>query len=171
METPHVHLYANQIEEIKKMKLGTKARYAVMGVVDVALYAHGRPVPLSMIAHRQEISIPYLEQLFHKLKRRGILESVRGAAGGYRLGRPPQHITIMDIIAAVDEPLHATRCVPRETDGCMSQGSRCIVHHLWDRLGHHIQDYLASVTVADLQVNRNPTIEGVCHESIYAARG
>ena len=136
------------------MKLGTKARYAVMGVVDIALYSQDKPVPLSMVAHRQEISVPYLEQLFHKLKRCGILQSVRGASGGYKLGRPSHQITMTDIITAVNEPLHATRCLPGPSQGCMTQGSRCIVHHLWDQLGKHIQNYLDSVTVADLQASR-----------------
>ena len=144
------------------MKLGTKARYAVMGMVDLTLHETGFPVALSAIAARQEISVPYLEQLFNKLKSRGLIASVRGAAGGYVLGRPASQITVADIIIAVGEPLHATRCDPKSAHGCLTQGATCVVHHLWDKLSQQIYGYLESVTLEDLRAPS--TILQVCHD-------
>jgi len=134
------------------MKLGTRGRYAVMAVIDLAIQEKelGQPVSLSAIAERQEISLSYLEQLFSKLRHQKVLISVRGASGGYLLARPPEHITVADVVMAVDEPIHATRCLPRSSRGCLKNGSRCQVHHLWDALGNHIYHFLQTVTIADV---------------------
>lgn len=132
------------------MKLSTKGRYAVMALCDLASHAEGRPVALADIAERQEISLSYLEQLFAKLRRGGLVRSVRGPGGGYLLTQPPSETRISDIILAVDEPIRATRCTPGQPYGCRSNKSRCQTHDLWEELGNQIYLYLSSVTVADV---------------------
>jgi len=132
------------------MKLSTKGRYAVMALVDLAAHAKGRPVALSEIAARQEISLSYLEQLFARLRRGRLVQSVRGPGGGYLLARPAGAIAVAEIIAAVDEPLHATRCAPGAPGGCRTDRSRCLTHDLWAGLGRQIQAYLSSVSIADV---------------------
>tara|TARA_R100000988_G_C3957576_1_gene144444 strand:- start:203 stop:676 length:474 start_codon:yes stop_codon:yes gene_type:complete len=134
------------------MKLSTKGRYAVMAMADLAGAATDGPVTLSDIASRQSISLSYLEQLFAKLRRADIVSSVRGPGGGYKLSRDPGSIRISDIILAVDEPLHATRC--SEAKGCLADGRRCITHDLWDELGRHIFLFLSSVTLEDVLERR-----------------
>jgi len=107
-----------------------------------------RATALAEIAQRQEISLSYLEQLFARLRRKGLVISARGPGGGYRLAHSAEETRISDIIHAVDEPLRATRCA--EAKGCMIKGERCLTHDLWEDLGHHIEDYLASVSLADV---------------------
>lgn len=135
------------------MKLSTKGRYAVMAMVDLAINSNDRPVCLADITERQEISLSYLEQLFAKLRRGGLVKSVRGPGGGYLLAHPAEGMRICDIILAVDEPIRATRCTPGQPFGCRSNKSRCLTHDLWEELGNQIYLYLSSVTVADV-VNR-----------------
>jgi Rrf2 family iron-sulfur cluster assembly transcriptional regulator len=132
------------------MKLSTKGRYAVMAMTDLATNASGRPVALADIAKRQEISLSYLEQLFAKLRRGGLVRSVRGPGGGYLLARGADATPISDIILAVDEPIRATRCTPGAPKGCTGLSSRCTTHSLWEALGKSIEDFLASVTLADV---------------------
>jgi Rrf2 family iron-sulfur cluster assembly transcriptional regulator len=132
------------------MKLSTKGRYAVMAMVDIAAYGRGRPTSLAQVAGRQDISLSYLEQLFAKLRRAGLVHSARGPGGGYVLARGAGEIAIDEIVRAVDEPLHATRCTPGQAFGCHGGGSRCLTHDLWEGLGRQIQGYLASVTIADV---------------------
>jgi Rrf2 family iron-sulfur cluster assembly transcriptional regulator len=135
------------------MRLSTKGRYAVMAMADLA--AHGAParaVSLAEIAARQQISLPYLEQLFARLRRRGLVTSARGPGGGYRLARGADQTSIADIVHAVDEPLRATRCGLGK--GCMTKGERCLTHDLWADLGARIEDYLASVSLADVASGR-----------------
>ncbi|MGZ9034851.1 MAG: Rrf2 family transcriptional regulator, partial [Rhodospirillales bacterium] len=102
------------------------------------------------VADRQEISLSYLEQLFGKLRRGGLVASVRGPGGGYLLAREPQAMRIADIILAVDEPIKATRCTPGSPRGCHSHKGRCLTHDLWEELGNQIYLYLSSVTLADV---------------------
>jgi len=135
------------------VKLSTKGRYAVMAMVDLAINSNDRPVCLADIAERQEISLSYLEQLFAKLRRGGLVKSVRGPGGGYLLAHPAEGMRICDIILAVDEPIRATRCTPGQPFGCRSNKTRCLTHDLWEELGNQIYLYLSSVTVADV-VNR-----------------
>ena len=132
------------------MRLSTKGRYAVMAMVDLARRESEatRGVALADIAARQEISLSYLEQLFARLRRRGLVKSARGPGGGYRLANGPEATSIADIVHAVDEPLRATRC--SEAKGCMIKGERCLTHDLWEDLGCRIEDYLASVSLADV---------------------
>ena len=133
------------------MRLSTKGRYAVMAMVDLARRESEatRGVALADIAARQEISLSYLEQLFARLRRRGLVKSARGPGGGYRLSRTAAETTIADIVHAVDEPIRATRCA-EQGKGCMLKGERCLTHDLWEHLGDRIEDYLASVSLADV---------------------
>lgn len=136
------------------MKLSTKGRYAVMAMVDLASHSKGHPVVLADIADRQEISLSYLEQLFAKLRRNGLVKSVRGPGGGYLLAMPAAETRVSDIILAVDEPMHATRCTPGSPAGCRSNKSRCLTHDLWEELGNHIHAYLSAVSVEDVVARR-----------------
>lgn len=136
------------------MKLSTKGRYAVMALVDLAANDAGRPIALAEIAERQEISLSYLEQLFAKLRRGGLVKSVRGPGGGYRLAHPAEETRISDVILAVDEPIRATRCQPGQPYGCRSNQSRCMTHDLWEELSNQIYLFLSSVTVADVVSRR-----------------
>ena len=132
------------------MRLSTKGRYAVMAMVDLARHSAGKPVALAEIADRQEISLSYLEQLFAKLRRAGLVGSVRGPGGGYLLARDCTETRVSDIILAVDEPIRATRCHPSSAAGCQSDKSRCLTHDLWEELGNQIHLYLSSVSLADV---------------------
>ena len=136
------------------MKLSTKGRYAVMAMVDLAKHSNGHPVALADIADRQEISLSYLEQLFAKLRRGGLIRSVRGPGGGYLLARPIDATRVSDIILAVDEPIRATRCRPDSPSGCKSDRSRCLTHDLWEELGNQIHLFLSSVTLEDVTNRR-----------------
>ena len=132
------------------MNLSTKGRYAVMAMVDLARNANGKPVALNEIAQRQEISLSYLEQLFARLRRGGLVVSARGPGGGYRLARGADETRISDIMIAVDEPLKATRCELGSPKGCTGQQGRCVTHDLWEELGRQIYIFLSSVTLADV---------------------
>jgi Rrf2 family transcriptional regulator, iron-sulfur cluster assembly transcription factor len=141
------------------MQLSTRGRYAVMAMVDLAtrqaIGCECGPVCLAEIAARQQLSLSYLEQLFGKLRRAGLVASARGPGGGYRLARTSDRITIADIVGAVDEQLHATRCHD-DSGGCMAgpapggPGERCQTHDLWYELGRQIGLFLAGVTLADV---------------------
>lgn len=146
------------------MKLSTKGRYAVMALVDLAFHTNdGKPVALADIAGRQEISLSYLEQLFAKLRRGGLVRSVRGPGGGYLLARPATELRISDAILAVDEPIRATRCSPGSPVGCQSNKSRCLTHDLWEELGNQIHLFLSSVSLADVCERRILGSSGVSH--------
>src|ERR1700761_2460475 len=141
------------------MRLSTKGRYAVMAMADLAGHAMDadagiRPVALADIAERQDISLSYLEQLFAKLRRGGLVTSVRGPGGGYRLSRPSGDLRIADIIMAVDEPIAATRCKSGSSKGCTKTGARCVTHDLWEELGQQIHVFLSSVSLADVVERR-----------------
>jgi Rrf2 family iron-sulfur cluster assembly transcriptional regulator len=138
------------------MRLSTKGRYAVMAMADLARRQSPseRGLSLADIAERQDISLSYLEQLFARLRRKGLVISARGPGGGYRLALAPAEITVAAIIHAVDEPLHATRCGALEHEGCMQRGERCLTHDLWDDLGRHIENFLTSVSLADVAEGR-----------------
>lgn len=135
------------------MRLSTKGRYAVMAMADLASTSHGKPVALADIAERQEISLSYLEQLFGRLRKGGLVKSVRGPGGGYLLSRSPVDMRISDIILAVDEPIQTTRCAPGSPAGCHNNKGRCLTHDLWEELGNQIYLYLSAVTL-DMVVNR-----------------
>jgi len=149
------------------VKLSTKGRYAVMAMVDLAKRSQSgqstAPVTLSDIAERQEISLSYLEQLFSRLRKAGLVNSVRGPGGGYMLARSSAELRIADIVLAVDEPLRATRCQPNSGEGCMSDSSRCQTHDLWEELGNHIYLFLSFVTLDDVCARRVLGMSGMLH--------
>jgi Rrf2 family iron-sulfur cluster assembly transcriptional regulator len=134
------------------MRLTTKGRFAVTAMIDLALRQGKGPVTLSGISQRQSISLSYLEQLFGKLRRHEIVESIRGPGGGYSLARRADKVTVADIIIAVDEPLDATQCGGK--DHChgadATTGARCMTHELWATLNEKMVDYLDSVSLQDL---------------------
>ena len=132
------------------MILGTKARYAVMAMVELSGREPGVPVTLSQLAESQEITLPYLEQIFSKLKRADLVKSVRGPGGGYVLASEAKNINIGHIVHAVDESLKMTRC-ESHAGGCMASKTRCLTHHLWEGLEHQITGYLEGITLADVR--------------------
>lgn len=136
------------------MKLSTKGRYAVMAMADLASHTEGKPIALADVADRQEISLSYLEQLFGKLRRSGLVKSVRGPGGGYLIARDLQDVRISDIILAVDEPIKATRCQPGSPEGCHGSKGRCVTHDLWEELSNQIYLFLSSVSLADVVERR-----------------
>jgi len=129
------------------MRLTTKGRFAVTAMADLAMCDGRSPVTMAAISERQKISLSYLEQLFGKLRRSNIVESVRGPGGGYYLAKPAEKITIAEIIVAVDEPLDATKC--GGLGNCHDE-RQCITHDLWTGLNEKIFEYLASVTLQQL---------------------
>ena len=131
------------------MRLTTKGRFAVTAMVDLAMRDGRGPVTLAQISARQKISLSYLEQLFGKLRRHNLVESVRGPGGGYSLGRGSGEITVADIIVAVDEPIDATGCGGKED--CMgADGGKCMTHDLWSSLNTKMIEYLDSITLKKL---------------------
>jgi len=134
------------------MRLTTKGRFAVTAMIDLALHSEQGPVTLAGISQRQAISLSYLEQLFGKLRRHALVESVRGPGGGYRLARRSEDVTVANIIIAVDEPLDATQCGGKEN--CQGaghgMGKRCMTHELWSTLNQKMFAYLNSVSLQDL---------------------
>jgi Rrf2 family transcriptional regulator, iron-sulfur cluster assembly transcription factor len=137
------------------MELSTKGRYAVMAMADLAQHGgNGQPVSLADISARQEISQSYLEQLFARLRRAGLVTSLRGPGGGYRLAKPMDKTLVGDIMRAVEEPLKATRCNAEQQAGCLKGGRRCLTHDLWDELSRHISLFLGSVSLEDVLAQR-----------------
>ncbi|MEI7537389.1 MAG: Fe-S cluster assembly transcription factor [Comamonadaceae bacterium] len=131
------------------MRLTTKGRFAVTAMIDLGLRQGSGPVTLAAISQRQQISLSYLEQLFGKLRRNGLVESTRGPGGGYSLARNPQGITIAEIITSVDEPIDATHCGGKEN--CLGEGGeRCMTHDLWAALNVRMVEFLDSVTLQKL---------------------
>ncbi len=147
------------------MRLSTKGRYAVMAMADLASQGMDKPVALADIASRQEISLSYLEQLFGKLRKGGLVKSVRGPGGGYKLARDASGIRISDIVLAVDEPLQATRCTPGTPAGCHNNKGRCLTHDLWEELSNQIYLYLSSVTLDLVVEQRVLGTSGMFHGS------
>ncbi len=129
------------------MRLTTKGRFAVTAMIDLAMSNGKGPVTLADISERQKISLSYLEQLFGKLRRRGLVSSVRGPGGGYNLARPTAEVSVADIIVAVDEPIDATQCGGKEN--CKDE-QKCITHDLWADLNKRIFDYLGAVKLSEL---------------------
>ncbi len=136
------------------MNLTTKGRYAVMAMVDLAMHSIKGPITLAEIAQRQDIALNYLEQIFMRLRKNGLVSSVRGPGGGYVINLPAEEIKISKIINAVDESIKMTRCQNQKTLGCMHGKAKCITHNLWEGLGNQISNYLNSITLADICNNR-----------------
>jgi Rrf2 family iron-sulfur cluster assembly transcriptional regulator len=131
-------------------------------MIDIAMYGTKGPVTLAGVSDRQKISLSYLEQLFGKLRRAGLVESVRGPGGGYRLARPADAVSVADVITAVDEPIDATKCGGREN--CKDDGKRCMTHELWSNLNAHIFAYLRSVSLAQLVASQDESDVNVMHD-------
>ncbi len=129
------------------MKLTTKGRYAVTAMLDLALHSVTGPITLSDISNRQGLSLSYLEQLFSRLRRNGLVSSTRGPGGGYQLGRNPEEIKVADVILAVDEPIDATGC---EGNRSCQQGAVCLAHDLWLDLSDSIFRYLNNISLAEI---------------------
>ena len=135
------------------MRLTTKGRFAVTAMIDIAMNSTTGPATLAGVSERQRISLSYLEQLFGKLRRHGLVESVRGPGGGYHLARAADTVSVADIILAVDEPIDATQCGGREN---CHDDRRCMTHELWAGLNAHIFSFLQSVTLAELVRQQQP---------------
>ena len=129
------------------MKLTTKGRYAVTAMLDLAVHNGEGPIALADISERQGISLSYLEQLFAKLRKMGLVASTRGPGGGYRLNHQPKEIAIADVVTAVDEPVDATRCGGAKD--CAGD-TRCLTHDLWEELSQQIRNFLSEVSLADV---------------------
>lgn len=132
------------------MRLTTKGRFAVTAMIDLAMRQDHGPVTLAGISQRQKISLSYLEQLFGKLRRHEIVESVRGPGGGYSLARRAEAVTVADIIIAVDEPLDATQCGGKGNCHGENDTGHCMTHELWATLNRKMVEYLDSVSLKDL---------------------
>lgn len=140
------------------MRLTTKGRFAVTAMIDLAMNNQGGPVTLADISERQKISLSYLEQLFGKLRRNGLVSSVRGPGGGYNLARKQDEVSVADIILAVDEPIDATQCGGKEN--CRDE-QKCLTHDLWADLNNHIFEYLRRVTLAELVEKNRDRVQDV----------
>ena len=142
------------------MRLTTKGRFAVTALLDLAMQRSSGPVKLAEISKRQQISLSYLEQLFTKLRKRKLVDSVRGPGGGYCLAKKMEHVSVADIILAVDEPIDSTQCGGKEN--CHND-KKCMTHDLWKKLNELIFDHLGSVSLQQLvdeqQVNQDSVIE------------
>ncbi|MFZ9642844.1 MAG: Fe-S cluster assembly transcriptional regulator IscR [Candidatus Methylopumilus sp.] len=139
------------------MRLTTKGRFAVTAMLDLAMNEADKPVTLAGISERQSISLSYLEQLFSRLRRSGLVKSVRGPGGGYRIAKSLDVISISEIISAVDELIDATQCGGHEN--CHDEG-RCMTHDLWSSLNVKILEYLSGISLADLIANNESKVKG-----------
>ena len=145
------------------MRLTTKGRFAVTAMLDLALHGGRAPVTLAGISDRQKISLSYLEQLFGKLRRRKLVQSVRGPGGGYHLARDAAHVTVADIVRAVEEPLDSTQCGGREN---CHDNQRCMTHELWEELNETVYGFLSNVKLSALvERQRTKTVSVVRNPS------
>lgn len=133
------------------MKLSTKGRYAVTAMLDLTLHAGSGPISLSEISGRQDISLSYLEQLFSRLRKASLVDSIRGPGGGYELKRPANRITIADVVLAVNEPIDATRCKGK---GDCHEGEHCLSHQLWSELSDQIYQFLSGISLEQVVERR-----------------
>lgn len=146
------------------MKLTSKGRYAVTAMLDVAIHAVSGPVSLADISERQGISLSYLEQLFSRLRKQGLVSSVRGPGGGYRLGKCSAQIAVADVISAVDESINATKC---SGEGNCQGGSQCLTHYLWEDLSDRIEDFLKNIPLSELVEQRNVKMVSQRQDNIH----
>lgn len=133
------------------MKLSTKGRYAVTAMLDLALHSGKGPITLAEISSRQDISLSYLEQLFSKLRKANLVDSVRGPGGGYELKRSSTQISIAEVVLAVNEPLTATKC---DGKGGCQDGDLCLSHQLWSELSDQIYRFLSGITLEQVVQRR-----------------
>ncbi len=149
------------------MRLTSKGRFAVMSLVDIAINSVGnKPVSLSEISNRQNISLPFLEQIFISLKKSGIVKSIRGPSGGYTFAKNPDFIKIYDVIKAIDEDLKIMRCNGIDY-GCIpnKRKTKCLTHNLWNKLSNHILFFLSSVSINDVRKNSYESILNIEHHN------
>ena len=145
------------------MRLTTKGRFAVTAMLDLAMHGTDGPVTLAGISERQKISLSYLEQLFGKLRRRELVESVRGPGGGYYLAREASLVSVADIVRAVEEPLDSTQCGGREN---CHDNQRCMTHELWEELNETVYGFLSNVKLSALvERQRTKTVSVVRNPS------
>ena len=149
------------------MRLTTKGRLAVTAMLDLAMSEADKPITLAGISERQSISLSYLEQLFSRLRRSGLVKSVRGPGGGYRIAKPLTEISVSEIISAVDELIDATQCGGQEN--CHDEG-RCMTHDLWSSLNVKILDYLSGVSLADLVASNEAKAKGLNKPIAFSAK-
>ncbi len=134
------------------MRLTTKGRYAVTAMLDLAIHFDKGSVTLADISRRQGISLSYLEQLFAKLRKKGLVDSTRGPGGGYRLSQPPSEIPVLDVIVAVDEKVDATAC---DGEGNCQDHARCLTHELWMDLSRQLYSFLENINLGKLMEQRD----------------
>ncbi len=154
------------------MRLTTKGRYAVTAMLDLAIHFEDGPITLADISSRQGISLSYLEQLFAKLRRQGLVDSTRGPGGGYRLSRSPREIPVANVITAVDEKIETTRC---DGKGNCQDDDKCLTHELWTELSERIYNFLSGISLGDLvaregvqevAVRQEQNIDAVSHDNL-----
>lgn len=143
------------------MKLSTKGRYAVTAMIDLAINDKQGPTTLADISYCQGISLSYLEQLFAKLRKHGLVEGLRGPGGGYRLGRPATDINVAEIIFAVDETMDSTQCMGKED---CKEGERCLTHELWHGLSEQIHEFLRGITLS--QIVERPGVQELIRKQV-----
>lgn len=150
------------------MKLTSKGRYAVTAMLDVAIHAADGPVSLADISERQGISLSYLEQLFSRLRKHGLVCSIRGPGGGYRLGKCSAQIFVADVISAVDESINATKCGGK---GDCQSGNQCLTHSLWTDLSNRIEEFLQGISLSELVEQRNVRLVSERQDSMQRKEG
>ena len=142
------------------MKISTRGRYGIRAIVDIAYNGRGKPEQIRKIAERQEIPPRYLEQIFQRLKKAGIIKTLRGAKGGYYLGKPPSQISVADVIQVTDGPLTPVLCREySKKDAECHRAGYCVVKPVWDEVGRRMAEYLRSVTIEEL-CQKAETMEG-----------
>jgi len=146
------------------MKLTTKGRYAVTAMLDIAYYDKGKPISLAEISSRQNISLSYLEQLFSRLKKKRLVESIKGPGGGYKLSKDASDIVISDVIQAVNDNLEATSCNGKAN---CHNNRQCISHNLWEELGMEIKNFLSDVTLQEVISKNDSDIREIKMPSEY----
>ena len=140
------------------MKLTTKSRYAVTAMLDIASHNTGSPISLPEISHRQNISLSYLEQLFSRLKKNGLVDSIKGPGGGYMLSKDANEIVISEVIQAVDEDLETTACNGKSN---CHNNHQCISHNLWQDLGTEINNFLSDITLKQVIAKNNSDVKEI----------
>ncbi|MFY9574028.1 MAG: Rrf2 family transcriptional regulator [Blastocatellia bacterium] len=141
------------------MQVSSKGKYSVRAVLDIAQHSDGSPVPLAAISQREGISLMFLEQLFQQLRKGSIVKSVRGSHGGYVLSRDPSEITIGEIVRLIESPIYTNSCFSKQesVDDCRISSS-CISGAIWKQLAEHVDNFLDSITVADLLNKAKPEV-------------
>ena len=140
------------------MKLTTKSRYAVTAMLDIASHNTGSPISLPEISHRQNISLSYLEQLFSRLKKSGLVDSIKWPGGGYKLSKDANEIVISEVIQAVDEDLETTACNGKSN---CHNNHQCISHNLWQDLGTEINNFLSDITLKQVIAKNNSDVKEI----------